>query len=99
MPEYFVRSDRFANPVDDLGLIARQPLACNPDKQWNYSNAGFMLSGRIIDNVSGESCFDYAQRRVFKPAQMASSGFASVDEIVPRLAVGSYQDDGLFSRR
>jgi D-alanyl-D-alanine carboxypeptidase len=98
VPEYFEHSESFVNPVDYLGLIARQPLASDPGKQWNYSNAGFMLLGRIIENVSGESYFDYIQRHVFEPAQMASSGFDSVDEIVPQLAVGYYHDDGVFSR-
>ena len=98
VPDYFEHSARYVNPVDYLGLIARQPLAGQPGKQESYSNAGYMLLGRIIENVSGESYFDYIQRHVFKPAQMASSGFDSEDEIVPGLAVGYYHDDGMFSR-
>jgi D-alanyl-D-alanine carboxypeptidase len=69
-----------------------------PGKGLSYSNAGYLLLGRIIENVSGETYFDYIQHHVFDPAQMASSGFDSEDEIVPSLAVGYYHDDGLFSR-
>lgn len=98
VPEYFEHPQRFVNPVDYLDLIARQPLASDPGKQMNYSNAGFMLLGRIIENVSGESYFDYIQHHVFEPAQMTSSGFDSMDEIVPGLAVGYFHDDGVFSR-
>lgn len=98
VPDYFEHSERYVNPVDYLGLIARQPKVGEPGKGWSYSNAGYMLLGRIIENVSGESYFDYIQRHVFEPAQMASSGFDSVDEIVPGLAVGYYHDDGVFSR-
>jgi len=98
VPEYFEHSERYVNPVDYLGLIARQRLAGQPGKQLSYSNAGYMLLGRIIENVSGESYFDYIQRHIFKPAQMTSSGFDSVDEIVPGLAVGYFHDDGVFSR-
>jgi D-alanyl-D-alanine carboxypeptidase len=98
VPDYFEHSERYVNPVDYLGLIARQPKLSEPGKDLNYSNSGYMLLGSIIENVSGESYFDYIQHHVFAPAQMASSGFDSVDEIVPKLAVGYYHDDGVFSR-
>jgi CubicO group peptidase (beta-lactamase class C family) len=98
VPEYFEHSARFVNPVDYLGLIARQPKVGEPDKALSYSNAGYILLGRIIENVSGESYFDYIQHYVFEPARMASSGFDSEDEVVPGLAVGYYHDDGVFSR-
>jgi CubicO group peptidase (beta-lactamase class C family) len=98
VPDYFEHSERYVNPVDYLGLIARQPRLGEPGKDLNYSNSGYMLLGRIIENVSGESYFDYIQHHVFDPAKMASSGFDSVDDIVPGLAVGYYHDDGLFSR-
>ena len=97
VPEYFEHAKRYVNPVDYLGLIARQPLAGPPGKL-NYSNAGYILLGRIIENVSGENYFDYIRHHVFEPAQMTSSGFDSKDEIVPGLAVGYYHDDGVFSR-
>lgn len=98
VPDYFEHAARFVNPVDYLGLIARQPKLSEPGKGLNYSNAGYILLGRIVENVSGENYFDYIQHHVFEPAQMASSGFDSKDEIVPGLAVGYYHDDGLFSR-
>jgi CubicO group peptidase (beta-lactamase class C family) len=98
VPEYFEQSQRYINPADYLGLIARQPKVGEPGKRPSYSNAGYILLGRIIENVSGESYFDYIQQHIFDPAQMTSSGFDSEDEIVPGLAVGYYHDDGVFSR-
>jgi CubicO group peptidase (beta-lactamase class C family) len=98
VPDYFEHATRYVNPADYLGLIARQPLAGPPGKGLNYSNAGYVLLGRIIENVSGENYFDYIQHHIFEPAQMGSSGFDSEDEIVPGLAVGYYHDGGVFSR-
>jgi D-alanyl-D-alanine carboxypeptidase len=98
VPDYFEHSARYVNPADYLGLIARQPKAGEPGKGLNYSNAGYILLGRIIENVSGESYFDYIQHHIFEPAQMTSSGFDSEDAIVPGLAVGYFHDDGVFSR-
>lgn len=96
VPEYFEHPERFVEPVDYLDLIARQPRVGPPGGDWNYSNAGYMLLGRIIENASGERYFDYLQRHVFASARMDDTGFDSIDDVVPRLAVGYYRD-GPFS--
>jgi len=76
--------------------LIRQPKLGEPGKEWNYSNAGFMLLGRIVENVSHEDYDGYIQRHVFAPAGMHASGFDRLDEVTPRLAVGYYHD-GMFS--
>lgn len=96
VPEYFQRRDAIIEPADYLDLIARQPKVSEPGKQWNYSNAGYVLLGRVIENVSHEGYFDYIQRHVFAKAGMQASGFDRLDEVVPKLAVG-YFHDGIFS--
>jgi len=96
VPEFFEHQEKFVNPADYLDLIARQPKVSEPGKDWNYSNAGYMLLGRIIENVSKESYFDYIQRHVFVPANMHATGFDSVEDITPKLAVG-YFHEGPFS--
>ncbi|HET8898508.1 MAG TPA: serine hydrolase domain-containing protein, partial [Rhodanobacteraceae bacterium] len=80
LPEYFAHRERFVDPLDYLGLIARQPVVSEPGKQWNYSNAGYMLLGRIIETVSGEPYSDYIRHHVFAPAGMESRGFDRLDE-------------------
>lgn len=96
VPEYFQRREAFIDPADYLDLIARQPKVGEPGKGWSYSNAGYVLLGRIIENVSHEGYYDYIQRHVFAPAGMQASGFDRLDEVVPKLAVG-YFHDGIFS--
>lgn len=96
VPEFFAQRETFVNPADYLALIARQPKVGEPGGDWNYSNAGYVLLGRIIENVSHENYFDYIQRHVFAPVGMAASGFDSPEDITPNLAVG-YFHDGLFS--
>ena len=94
--EYFEHREKYVNPVDYLDLIAHQPKVGEPGKQWSYSNAGFMLLGRIVENVSGESYVDYVQQHIFAPAGMTSSGFSSISDVTPELATGYYHE-GLFS--
>ncbi|RAP57530.1 serine hydrolase [Oleiagrimonas sp. MCCC 1A03011] len=97
VPAFFEHRERYVHPADYLGLIARQPIVSAPGKQWNYSNSGYVLLGRIIENASGESYFDYVQRHILAPAHMKSSGFSSLDQIIPKLATGYYHG-ALFSR-
>jgi len=96
VPEFFQKREKFLNPADYLDLIARQPKVSDPGKDWNYSNAGYVLLGRIVENVSGENYFDYIERHVFAPAGMDASGFDNLDGVTPKLAVG-YFHEGLFS--
>jgi CubicO group peptidase (beta-lactamase class C family) len=96
VPEFFRQRESFLDTTDYLDLIARQPRVGEPGRDWNYSNAGYVLLGRIIENVSRENYFDYIERHVFAPAGMHASGFDELDEVVPKLAVGYFRD-GVFS--
>lgn len=96
VPEYFAHREAFIDPVDYLELIARQPKVGEPGKQWSYSNAGYVLLGRVIENLSGEGYGDYIRRHVFVPAGMQASGFDRLEEVTPNLAVGYFRD-GIFS--
>lgn len=97
VPEYFQQRERYVQPADYLELIARQPRTGVPGAAWSYSNAGYMLLGRIIEKASGERYADYIQRHVFAPAGMHDSGFDNVEDVVPKLAVGYFRD-GVFAR-
>jgi len=92
VPEFFEHREKYVNPADYLDLIARQPIVSEPGKQLSYSNAGYVLLGRIIENVSHEGYFDYVQRHVFVSAGMRSSGFNTLDEVTPKLAVGYFHE-------
>lgn len=97
VPEFFAHREKFINPADYLDFIARQPKVGEPGKDWSYSNSGYVLLGRIIENVSHESYFDFIQRRVFAAAGMQSSGFSTLDEVTPKLAVGYFHESPFSS--
>lgn len=96
VPEFFQNREKFVNPGDYLNLVARQPKLFEPGKDWSYSNAGYVLLGRIVEKVSGESYFEYIRRHVFAPAGMTSSGFDSQEDITDKLATGYFRD-GAFA--
>lgn len=98
VPEFFEHRERFADPADYLDLIARQPRASAPGEGWSYSNAGYVILGRIIEKVSGEAYGDYLQRHIFAPAGMTSSGLDSLEDITPHLATGYFRDAPFAAR-
>lgn len=59
-----------------------------PDKRFNYSNAGYVLLGAAAEKASGLSYEELVEQFVFKPAGMKSSGFWPVTAVVRNRATG-----------
>jgi D-alanyl-D-alanine carboxypeptidase len=73
---------------DLLPYFAGEPLKFSPGTGWQYSNAGFVVLGLIVEKLSGQSYFDYVRAHIFKPAGMTDTdSYESVRETA-NLAVG-----------
>src|SRR5215813_6474804 len=77
---------------DYLPLFADQPLKFEPGTSQAYSNGGYIVLGAIIEKVAGQSYYDYARERIFKPAGMENTDSYEVDAITPDLATGYTRD-------
>lgn len=75
-------------PADFLPLFGDLPPYRPPGERFQYSNAGYVLLGLLIEEVTGQPFPEVVQQRVFDPAGMSSSGFLRLDEPVPDVAVG-----------
>jgi len=75
-------------PADFLPLFGERPPYRPPGERFQYSNAGFVVLGLVIEELTGQAYPDVVQQRVFDPAGMSSSGFFRLDEAVPDVAVG-----------
>jgi CubicO group peptidase (beta-lactamase class C family) len=74
--------------IDDyLALFAADSLHSAPGTTYAYSNAGYVVLGKIIERASGESYYDYVRRHIFEPAGMTGTGYFTVDEATPHRAV------------
>jgi D-alanyl-D-alanine carboxypeptidase len=78
----------YRNPRDFFPLFADEPLMFTPGEEQSYSNAGYMVLGAIIAELSGESYYDYVQQHIFDRADMDHTGFFDRDQPVKNVAMG-----------
>lgn len=75
--------------VDDyLALFVNTPLLFKPGTRYLYSNSGYTLLGKIIEQLSGQTYFDYAKQHIFLPAKMFDTDAFELDYALPHLAIG-----------
>jgi len=79
--------------------IGTHPLEFEPGERYNYSNSGYNLLGFIIESVSGESYWDFLQKRIFKPLGMNKTANRDPQFIVPNRADGyEWRNERLVGR-
>ncbi len=107
-PKYAARASSLRQVRDYLPLFVDDPLSFEPGARMQYSNAGYILLGAVIEKVSGENFFDYVRDHIFKPAGMIDTDYYEKDLDIPNLAAGytnwiergeDYQDFVLGQRR
>jgi CubicO group peptidase (beta-lactamase class C family) len=80
-PDYypldFVDS-RMETPIAPDDLIQRYAggrLDFEPGTKWSYSNTGFVILGRVVEKVSGQTLGDFMKQRILQPLGMDHSFF------------------------
>jgi CubicO group peptidase (beta-lactamase class C family) len=77
--DYWPQDFSFADmqhPVTPDAILDRwgkAPLDFPPGTQWQYSNTGYVIAGRIVETVSGQKLMDFLKARVFRPLGMTSA--------------------------
>jgi serine-type D-Ala-D-Ala carboxypeptidase/endopeptidase len=85
----------------DLGrfttFLERGPsFAWMPGTEFEYSNLGYAILGRIITNVTGREYRDVVRSRLLERMGMASSGYDAGELPPERLAIGYARRDDAF---
>ncbi len=75
-------------PADFLPLFGDLPPYRPPGVRTQYSNAGYVLLGLVVEELTGRPFTEVVQERVFDRVGMTRSGFFRLDEAVPDVAVG-----------
>ncbi|WP_166822753.1 serine hydrolase domain-containing protein [Thalassoroseus pseudoceratinae] len=79
-------------PEEAFRRINALKLSAEPRTKFMYSDVGFLVLGRIVETVSGESLKDYTQRHIFEPLDMMETGYLPAKPLQERAAVTQQRD-------
>ncbi|MFC7063464.1 serine hydrolase domain-containing protein [Halobacillus seohaensis] len=82
-PMYHVRM-----ASDFLPLFQHEPMKSQVGERFHYNNAGYILLGLIIEQVSGLEFSDYIQKYIFTKANITNSGYFSFDSLPSNTSLG-----------
>lgn len=80
--------------ADYVALYGKRSLDFVPGSRWAYINYGFILLGRVIDEVSGQSYYEYVDAHIFRPSGMTATGSEPEDQPVADRSVGYTRMNG-----
>jgi len=83
IPAHFLLSDCAADPADAARAILEHPLAQAPGQDPIYSCMGYILLGRILEQIGGGPLDELAQKYVFDPLGMRNTGYHPTGDIAP----------------
>jgi len=87
-PEFQAHRRELRELKDYTALYGARDLAFEPGSRWSYSNYGFVLLGALIEQVTGQSYYDYVGDHVQMPAGMTATGSLPETAGVPGLSTG-----------
>jgi uncharacterized protein YbbC (DUF1343 family)/CubicO group peptidase (beta-lactamase class C family) len=82
----------------DEGWKSAKPKICDleplsePGERFKYSDVGFILLGKIIEEVSGKPVSEFAKEEVFEKLDMKETGYLPPDELKARAAPTEKRD-------
>lgn len=93
-PENAANRERVRTVPEMVAAFGKAPPTFEPGSKQEYSNFGFVVLGRMVEVLSGESYENYVERHIFVPAGMTRTGFIPCTTRTPDIAVGYATIDG-----
>jgi CubicO group peptidase (beta-lactamase class C family) len=82
-PMYHIRSLK-----DFLPMFQNEQMKFSPGESFHYNNAGYIVLGLIVEQVSRMEFTEYVQEKIFEKAGMNDSGYFSFDALPSNTALG-----------
>ncbi|MBX9769824.1 MAG: beta-lactamase family protein [Candidatus Obscuribacterales bacterium] len=97
--EFFTPMKKIAcTPQNIMEMFVNLPLEFEAGEKIAYSNSGYVVLGRIIEKISGQSLAVFMQESIFKPLGMNDSGHDEDQQIIKNRASGyAFRDGKLFN--
>jgi D-alanyl-D-alanine carboxypeptidase len=93
-PDFDAHRKELRALADYVKLYGKRGLEFEPGSRWAYSNYGFILLGVVIEQVTGQSYYDYVQAHIHAPAGMTASGSLPEHRPVPDRSLGYTKPPG-----
>lgn len=90
-PQFDAHREELRTLADYVELYGDRGPQFEPGSRWAYSNYGFILLGAVIEEVTGQSYYDYVEEHIYEPAGMTGTGSLPEERSVPDRAIG-YMD-------
>ena len=74
--------------ADYFDLFKNQPLQFEPGSRQQYSNAGYIVLGLLVEKLSGENYFEYINKHIYEPAGMTETGSWRMERWPANTAIG-----------
>lgn len=78
---------------DFVPLFRELPMLASPGECFQYNNAGYIVLGLLVEELSGMSFTDYVELHIFQPCGMEHSGYFSLDTLPANCAYGYIEDE------
>ncbi len=92
--EFDKKKDNLRDLKDYLQFFATKPLLFEPGDHFEYSNAGMLVAGLVVEKVSGQNYFGYIREHIYKPAGMKDSDSYEKTKPQPNQSKGYVKEDG-----
>ena len=84
---FFIGSEQFVSNAEYYSVIKDFPLVHEPDTTMEYSNHGYIILAKLVEQISGLTIREFTNKRIFAPLGMNHTFFSdSAEEIIPNRA-------------
>ena len=97
LPGYVPLFHTATSPLDVFRSCLALPIEAEPGTRVEYSDPGFILLGKALENLMGEDLATFVHREVFVPLGMEHTGFCPPENI--RKLIPPTEEDELFRQR
>lgn len=80
-----------------ISRIAEMRLAAPPGTQTIYSDLGMVVTGAIVESITGERLDDYLEREIFAPLRMTETLFNPAVAALEPVVAGPFDDSHFFA--
>ncbi len=78
---------------DFLPMLQNEVMMFQPGERFHYNNAGYILLGLIVEELTGLEFTEYIDKNIFPPCEMLNSGYFSMDQLPKNTALGYIDEE------